>query len=224
MLPQLSEDKHACYFSVRRGNDNYRHYVFASYSHFIIMKWWNVHPTAHRYSTLGSPINNISSSWTNILSSKTTCNCPATQSSQTHRKHDAKPKETNSKILTTFQWITPENLLYTKMLYQCVLEWEFEIMYFFTKMAGIKSYCHRIFCINNFNGAAADGGTQFIVLILNSRGLDWTATGLWNIKAPIFPFFWRVLHLVVTNIYCKLSFPQWYCSATLPIRLKCLLI
>lgn len=49
---------------------------------------------------------------------------------------------------------------------------------FFTKKAGIKSHCHRIFCINNFDGSAADGGTVFIVLILNSRGLDWTASGL----------------------------------------------
>lgn len=43
-------------------------------------------------------------------------------SSQTLLEHDAKPREMNSKILSTSQLLTPEKPLYTKKLCQHVLE------------------------------------------------------------------------------------------------------
>lgn len=129
MLPQLSEDQEMCYFGVRRGSDNYRHYLHLTYSHVIVMKWWNVHLTAHSYSALGVQ-------WTTLAVLEQIFSPPETLaivlqlSSQTLLEHDAKPREINSKILSTSQLLTPEKLLYTKKLCQRVLEWKFKIIYF----------------------------------------------------------------------------------------------
>lgn len=59
---------------------------------------------------------------------------------------------------------------------------------FYKKNPGIDIYFNQICSICIFNGSAAHGGTQFIVLIFKCRGLRVYCCGFIKYKGTYFPF------------------------------------